>query len=71
MNPFHLKHGSAADNAMDKILHGRQPAKLNEKDVYEILKNKSASVKELAKLYNVSISAIRAIKTGKIVETYL
>jgi len=72
MNPAHLKSGTAADNAMDKILHGRQPygemmktAKLKEAEVFKILNNKSASNRELAKLYHVSQTTISEIKSGK------
>jgi hypothetical protein len=72
MNPDHLKAGTAADNAMDKILHGRQPygemmksAKLKEAEVIKILKNKSATNKALAEQYHVSESTISEIKSGK------
>jgi hypothetical protein len=72
MNPAHLKAGTAADNAMDKILHGRQPhgemmksAKLKETDVFKILKNKSATNKALAEQYHVSQTTISEIKSGE------
>ena len=81
INPEHLFLGTAKDNVHDMIDKGRNApsafigrngeknsqAKLNVKQVIEIkeMLNKKVSFSKIASLYNVSVSAIGSIKSGK------
>ncbi|MCL5028284.1 MAG: HNH endonuclease [Bacteroidetes bacterium] len=72
MNPDHLSIGTAHDNAMDKISHGRQPygetiktSILRESDVIEILTSTGLSIMELANKFKVYPDTIRKILNGK------
>lgn len=72
-NPFHLYAGTHQDNANDMMKANRQPkgeshgmAKLTEKQVLEIRKNKDhISQNKLAKIYNVEKTTIRSIQKYK------
>tara|TARA_R110000822_G_scaffold212393_1_gene347799 strand:+ start:131 stop:616 length:486 start_codon:yes stop_codon:yes gene_type:complete len=81
LNPEHLFLGTAKDNVHDMINKGRKApsafigkngekhsqAKLNVTQVIEIkeMLNKKISFSKIARLYNVSVSAIGSIKCGK------
>lgn len=69
----HLKCGSIIDNVMDRIQKRRTPygekhksAKLNKKEVLEILKDKDSTHKELSKRYKVSSATISLIRGRKL-----
>ena len=74
INPFHLREGTDADNAQDRVDRNRTStlrgedslkSKLKEEQVNEIMNDSILSVKKLAKKYNVSISAIYQIKNNR------
>lgn len=77
VNPKHLFLGTPEDNARDKMAKGRQPtnegttnprARLDEARVREIRRrlHENDGVIELAVEFDVSVSTIRAIKSGRI-----
>ena len=69
-NPAHLKEGSQAENAQDKVAYGRQMrgeshynAKLTESDIIDIRRQaaEGASIAALARRYGMAHSAISRI----------
>lgn len=76
VNPSHLFEGNHKDNIRDMISKGRKKlgaptrgelsgmAKLTEKDVFEI-RNSNLSQRTLAKIYNVSRTAIKDARSGR------
>ena len=73
VNPRHLFVGTYTDNARDAASKGRTArgpkngaSKLTEKQVLEILTNKTDRQKDIAKKYGVSATNIRDIKKRKI-----
>lgn len=72
VNPRHLRWATPAENAADKIIHGtvtrgeqNPSAKLDEASIREIRKLiEVASIKAIARKYNVSASAISEIRRG-------
>ena len=75
VNPDHIFIGNAKENALDKIIKGRQSrgeshgiSKMKESDVYDIkYTNKYIGLKlfEIAKLFNVRYQNIYRIKNNK------
>ena len=70
--PPHLAIGTKRENSHDKELHGtvvrgedHPNAKLTTEDVIFIRTDKTLSIKEMAKKYNVSSNTIRSIINGK------
>lgn len=71
-NPEHLSVGTQQDNMNDKVNKKRQvigsdinTSKLSKEQVLEILNNTDKSQRQLAKIYNVSQTAIGLIKRRK------
>lgn len=60
-NPLHLKSGTPAENAADKLRHGTHRTTLAEAQVIEILDSSENSI-DAAKRYGVSSGLIRAIR---------
>lgn len=70
-HPFHLRWGTTADNAADRVAHGTQPrgerhsqAKLTEAAVREVRSSPESAV-ALARHLGVSAGAIDAIRQGR------
>ena len=75
INPNHLFLGTNADNVKDKTSKNRQShlpgekhpmAKLTEPQVLQIINNKTAKCRDLAKVFNVHYSTIAYIRKGKL-----
>lgn len=72
INPDHLVQGTQAENNRDKILAGTQPRgithgihKLTEEDVWAIYANRTTSNRKLGKIFDISESNIRKIRSGR------
>jgi len=67
VNPAHLFLGSYITNTLDCLIKGRKPTKLTKEDVIiirKLIKDGFACYK-IAKIYKVSDTTIKAVKTGK------
>lgn len=65
VNPEHLRLGSDADNAKDKIKRLRVPRKISDADVEEI-RAASGRYRDIADAYGISASYVSLIKDGKV-----
>lgn len=67
VNPDHLSLGTDATNAIDKQIKGRAAKRLNVELVREIkrLYAEGATIRRLARMFNVSQRAIQAVTCGR------